>query len=357
MPRNDASAIPALHPAQEGRLARKAFWVMTQRVTVMAAAVDAAFIPLFLLLGSPLLTWINVASIAMYAAAYALLGRRRNVAALLLIWIEVVGHSFLGTWLVGWNSGFHYYLLMFIPAIVVGRGRRRITPVMLLALFAFYIGMYELSRRHGAQAPLDDFGLSITHAFNVAVVFAMAAYTARYYYGSVLRAERRLEAQAATDPLTGLSNRRRLASLAQERIAQARQAGQPTAVVIADIDHFKRINDTHGHEAGDQVLMHVAELLARSSRARDLLARWGGEEFLLVMPTCGLADAQALAERMRATVAERPARYRAHAIPASLSLGVAQLRSGESLEAAIARADGALYASKHAGRNRVTAAD
>lgn len=357
MPGNDAPAIPALHSAPEGRLARKAFWVMTQRVTVMAAAVDAAFIPLFLLLGSPLLTWINVASIAMYAAAYALLGQRRNVAALLLIWLEVVGHSALGTWLVGWNSGFHYYLLMFIPAIVVGRGRRRITPVMLLALFVFYIGMYELSRRHGAQAPLGDLGLSITHAFNVAVVFAMAAYTARYYYGSVLRAERRLEDLAATDPLTGLSNRRRLASLAQERIAQARQAGLPTAVVIADIDHFKRINDTHGHEAGDQVLVHVAELLARSSRARDLLARWGGEEFLLVMPTCGLADAQALAERMRSAVSERPARHGAHAIPTSLSLGVAQLRSGESLEAAIARADGALYASKHAGRNRVTAAD
>ncbi|ADX47463.1 diguanylate cyclase [Paracidovorax avenae ATCC 19860] len=357
MPGNDAPAIPALHPAPEGRLARKAFWVMTQRVTVMAAAVDAAFIPLFLLLGSPLLTWINVASIAMYAAAYALLGQRRNVAALSLIWLEVVGHSALGTWLVGWNSGFHYYLLMFIPAIVVGRGRRRITPVMLLALFVFYIGMYELSRRYGAQAPLGDLGLSVTHAFNVAVVFAMAAYTARYYYGSVLRAERRLEDQAATDPLTGLSNRRRLASLAQERIAQARQAGQPTAVVIADIDHFKRINDTHGHEAGDRVLVHVAELLARSSRARDLLARWGGEEFLVVMPTCALADAQALAERMRAAVADRPARHGALAIPASLSLGVAQLRSGESLEAAIARADGALYASKHAGRNRVTTAD
>ncbi len=357
MPGNDAPAISALHPAPEGRLARKAFWVMTQRVTVMAAAVDTAFIPLFLLLGSPPLTWINVASIAMYAAAYALLAQRRNPAALALIWLEVVGHSAFGTWLVGWNSGFHYYLLMFIPAIVVGRGRRRITPVMLLALFVLYIGMYELSRRYGAQAPLGDLGLSVTHAFNVGVVFAMAAYTARYYYGSVLRAERRLQDQAATDPLTGLSNRRRLASLAQERIAQARQAGQPTAVVIADIDHFKRINDTHGHEAGDQVLVHVAELLARSSRARDLLARWGGEEFLLVMPTCGLADAQALAERMRAAVAERPARYGALTIPASMSLGLAQLRSGESLEAAIARADGALYASKHAGRNRVTTAD
>lgn len=357
MPSTDASSSPALRSAREGRLARKAFWVMTRRVTVMAAAVDASFIPLFLLLGSPLLAWINVATIALYAAAHALLRRHRNGAALVLIWTEVVGHSALGTWLIGWNSGFHYYLLMFIPAIVVGRGRRRVTPVLLLALFAFYIGMYELSRRHGAQAPLDASGLSIVHAFNVAVVFAMAAYTARYYYGSVLRAERRLEDQAATDPLTGLSNRRRLASLAAERIAQARQAGGPTAVVIADIDHFKRINDTHGHDAGDRVLVHVADLLARNSRAQDLLARWGGEEFLLVMPTSGLDDALAVAERMRHAVARQPAGHGADAIAASVSLGVAELRSGESLEAAIARADRALYASKDAGRNRVTAAD
>ncbi|SDJ82278.1 diguanylate cyclase [Paracidovorax citrulli] len=357
MPSTDASAITAPLSHREGHMARKSFWVMTQRVTVMAAAVDAAFIPLFLMLGSPLLTWLNLVSIGMYAAAYALLQRHRNGAALALIWLEVVGHSAIGTWLIGWNSGFHYYLLMFIPAIVVGRGRRAATPVMLFALFVFYVGMYEFSRRHGAQAPLDPLGQSIAHAFNVAVVFAMAAYTVRYYYGSVLRAERRLEEQACTDPLTGLSNRRRLAGLAQERIAQARAAGQPTSVVIADIDHFKRINDTHGHEAGDQVLVHVAELMERSSRAHDLLARWGGEEFLLVMPSCGLGDAQALAERMRAIVAGDPARRGTQAIPASLSLGVAQLRGGESLEAAIARADQALYASKEAGRNRVTTAD
>ncbi|WP_220432883.1 hypothetical protein, partial [Raoultella terrigena] len=144
MPSTDASPSPAHRSVREGRLARKAFWVMTRRVTVMAAAVDASFIPLFLLLGSPLLTWINVASIALYAAAHALLRRHRNGAALVLIWTEVVGHSALGTWLIGWNSGFHYYLLMFIPAIVVGRGRRRVTPVLLLALFVFYIGMYEL---------------------------------------------------------------------------------------------------------------------------------------------------------------------------------------------------------------------
>ena len=92
---------------------------MTRRVTVMAAGVDLAFVFLFLAFGSPLLAWLNVVSITMYAVAYWLLGRRINGPAVVLIWIEVLGHAAIGTLLIGWDSGFHYYLLMFIPAIVV----------------------------------------------------------------------------------------------------------------------------------------------------------------------------------------------------------------------------------------------
>ncbi len=356
MSTTDPLPAPMAQPAPEGRMARKAFWVMTQRVTLMAGAVNAAFMLLFLLLGAPLLIWFSAASIAVYALAYALLERRRNAAALLLIWAEVLSHSAIGSWLVGWNSGFHYYLLMFIPAIVVGKGRRTPTPLLLLALFLFYIGLHEASVRHGASAPLGSLGLSLTHAFNVAVVFAMAAYVARYYYDSVLRAERRLEKLATTDPLTGLANRRRLARLAQEHIARSGPSRQPISVVIADIDFFKRINDGFGHEAGDQVLVHVAALLEHSSRVGDLLARWGGEEFLMLLPDSALDQAAAMAERMRSAVASQPARHGSETIAVSLSLGVAQLRQGETLEAAIARADRALYASKSAGRDRVTVA-
>ena len=234
---------------------------MTRRVTVMAAGVDLAFVFLFLAFGSPLLAWLNVVSITMYAVAYWLLGRRINGPAVVLIWIEVLGHAAIGTLLIGWDSGFHYYLLMFIPAIVVSAGTRLVPYLLLVLLFVFYTGLHAISLHLGPLAPLNARALLVVHGFNVAVVFAMAAYTARFYYATVRRAEKRLAEQAATDPLTGLSNRRNLLTLAEQVQAQALRTNLPTALVIADIDHFKRINDQLGHDAGDQVLVHIGLLL------------------------------------------------------------------------------------------------
>ena len=329
---------------------------MTRRVTVMAAGVDLAFVFLFLAFGSPLLAWLNVVSITMYAVAYWLLGRRINGPAVVLIWIEVLGHAAIGTLLIGWDSGFHYYLLMFIPAIVVSAGTRLVPYLLLVLLFVFYTGLHAISLHLGPLAPLNARALLVVHGFNVAVVFAMAAYTARFYYATVRRAEKRLAEQAATDPLTGLSNRRNLLTLAEQVQARAQRSHLPTALVIADIDHFKRINDQLGHDAGDQVLVHIGLLLSRTCRAQDIVARWGGEEFLILLPATNGEAALALAERIRQTVAAQPLVYAHASITPALSLGVAELEPGETLDSAIARADHALYRSKEEGRNRVTVA-
>ena len=329
---------------------------MTRRVTVMAACVDLAFLFLFLAFDAPLLAWLNLVSISMYATAYWLLGRRVNGPAVVLIWIEVLGHAAIGTLLIGWDSGFHYYLLMFIPAIVVSAGTRLVPYLLLVLLFVFYTGLHALSLHLGALAPLDARALLVVHGFNVAVVFAMAAYTARFYYATVRRAENRLAEQAATDPLTGLSNRRNLLTLAEQVQAQAQRSNQPTALVIADIDHFKRINDQLGHDAGDQVLVHIGLLLSRPCRTQDIVARWGGEEFLILLPATNGEAALALAERIRQTVAAQPLVYANASVTPALSLGVAELEPGETLDSAIARADHALYRSKEEGRNRVTVA-
>ena len=329
---------------------------MTRRVTVMAAGVDLAFVFLFLAFGSPLLAWLNVVSITMYAAAYWLLGRRINGPAVVLIWIEVLGHAAIGTLLIGWDSGFHYYLLMFIPAIVVSAGTRLVPYLLLVLLFVFYTGLHAISLHLGPLAPLNARALLVVHGFNVAVVFAMAAYTARFYYATVRRAEKRLAEQAATDPLTCLSNRRNLLTLAEQVQVQALRSNLPTALVIADIDHFKRINDQLGHDAGDQVLVHIGLLLSRTCRAQDIVARWGGEEFLILLPATDGEAALALAERIRQTVASQPLVYANASVTPALSLGVAELEPGETLDSAIARADHALYRSKEDGRNRVTVA-
>lgn len=342
-----------LDGARDQRI-RGAYWVMVRRVTVVAGLVDLAFLALFLLLDSPLLAWINLLSLLIYALAWWLLGRRINSPALVLIWTEVLGHAALGSLLLGWDSGFHYYLLMFIPAIVVGGGRRSTVPLLLLLLLLSYLGLHTLSCAVGALAPLEPLGLALVHGFNVVIVFAMAAYTAQFYNANVRRAERRLIELATRDPLTGLCNRRNLVTLAGHEIARARRSGEPIALVMADIDRFKSINDRYGHEAGDQVILSASALLTRLCRGQDIVARWGGEEFLLLLPNTRLDAAGRLAERIRQALAETEVSIAGDALAVTISLGVTDWSTDEDLNAAIGRADRALYQSKRSGRDQVT---
>ena len=335
-------------------LAHTAFWIMVRRVTLVAASVDMAFLLLFLALGSPFLAWINVASIGLYGCAYWCVTRRINTPAIILIWIEVLGHAAVGSMLVGWDSGFHYYLLMFIPAIVVSS--RKGHYVLLGVLLAFYLGLHWASREVGVLQPLSPLGLSIVHAFNVAIVFGMASYTARFYYATVRRAERKLVEAATRDPLTGLANRRHFLALASHEMARVGRTGEPLALIIADIDRFKSINDQHGHDMGDQVLRQVAATLVRVCREQDTVARWGGEEFLVLLPGASEAAAAATAERLRAAMVATDPADAGPPIAITLSFGVAVLGKDEDLSRAIARADGALYRSKQQGRDRVTVA-
>ncbi|SFN10842.1 PAS domain S-box-containing protein/diguanylate cyclase (GGDEF) domain-containing protein [Pleomorphomonas diazotrophica] len=161
--------------------------------------------------------------------------------------------------------------------------------------------------------------------------------------------EARLEDDALTDPLTGLRNRRHfeIALKASEKLQSA--AGRPYSLLVIDIDHFKQLNDRYGHGAGDDMLRHVADILRLRSRQTDCLARWGGEEFALLLPGTALALASALASDIRSAVAE--ARLVADGL--TVSIGVGEVAHGEDAGALFRRVDAALYRAKENGRNRV----
>jgi diguanylate cyclase len=263
-------------------MSRHAFWTMVRRVTLVAAGIDLAFLLIFWLLDSPILAWMNLISISMYLGAFWALKRRFNNVALALIWAEILGHAAIGSMLVGWDSGFHYYLLMFIPAIVVSGRSPTSGRLLLLMLLGFYLGLHAVSRALGVMAPLSAQGLAAVHAFNVVIVFGMASYTARFYYGVIRRAEKSLVELAMRDPLTGLSNRRSLITQAEREKARARRSGEPISVIIADIDHFKQINDQFGHDVGDRVIAHADSLMQQLCRSEDVVARWGGRRVLVI---------------------------------------------------------------------------
>ena len=345
---------PFAVPQRGSSVAGKAYWAMAQRVALTAAAIDCGYIALFLWLGSLPLALVNVGSIAMYLVAYALIQRRHNTAGILLIWLEVVAHSALGSLLVGWDSGFHYYLLLFIPAVVIANSGRYATPIV-LALLAYYLGLRWACDHWGALAPLAGKGQQIVNAIHVCVVFGMFAALAAFYRRTILIAENRLLKQATLDALTGLNNRAHFYTLAGHTLARIQRTGEPVALLLCDIDHFKQVNDRHGHATGDQVLVAVAGVLSRNLRESDVIARWGGEEFLALMPASPLASALEVAERIRVAIEQTTVYHQNNPVPLTMSFGVVQVASGDDLQAAIARADKALYQSKHGGRNRVTA--
>ena len=159
--------------------------------------------------------------------------------------------------------------------------------------------------------------------------------------------------RATTDALTGVWNRRHIEQVAGTEIAGARRYGQPLSLLTLDIDHFKSVNDRYGHPAGDLVLVELVRRVRPHLRAPDVLARWGGDEFVVMMPHTALTDAMRLAERLRELAAAEPF---PQAGTVTTSIGVAELQADESLDEWLERADRALYEAKSGGRNTVRAA-
>lgn len=164
-----------------------------------------------------------------------------------------------------------------------------------------------------------------------------------------------LQEQAIRDPLTGLHNRRYLDETLDRELAMAKREAYHVAFVMIDVDNFKDINDNHGHHAGDCVLKNLGLRLTRQTRASDLVCRLGGDEFMLVLPRVGSADALRLAEQYRASFQESVAVFDGQEIRATLSLGVALFPDqGATTREVISAADRALYQSKRNGRNRIS---
>jgi diguanylate cyclase (GGDEF)-like protein len=165
-----------------------------------------------------------------------------------------------------------------------------------------------------------------------------------------------LETQSREDSLTGVANRRHFDERLAAEIARAVRYGHPLALLLVDLDHFKRINDSAGHAAGDAVLRLAARTMAANARANDFVARIGGEEFAVLLPEQDAAGAHAAAEHVRRSLSELDTAAIAPQLRVTASIGVAMLAEGEGRDALLRRADAALYAAKNAGRDRVVAA-
>jgi diguanylate cyclase len=155
------------------------------------------------------------------------------------------------------------------------------------------------------------------------------------------------------DALTGARNRRGMDESLAREAARAKRAQTKLTVSMVDLDYFKKVNDTYGHDAGDKLLVHLSTLIKTMLREADTLVRYGGEEFLMILPETDVRGGQLVMGRLQQMLAKMPLVYEGKEIPVTFSAGLAQLRDDENGHALVLRADAALYAAKHAGRNRV----
>ncbi len=192
--------------------------------------------------------------------------------------------------------------------------------------------------------------------FNLAISFGVTLLVLLLTLLTVNRYQRRIERIASTDALTGLLNRQSLELLFQRAMLLSKRNEQPMSAILFDIDFFKRVNDTHGHLWGDKVIRGVADVARATVRESDVITRWGGEEYLVLLNDCSLAKAVEVAENLRTAIERHDFGLPEPRVPVTISLGVAEYRPDESESAFFSRADSALYQAKHHGRNGVHAA-
>ena len=196
---------------------------------------------------------------------------------------------------------------------------------------------------------LDDAELSLKTTFAGQVGLSVAN----------IRLREALRTQSIRDPLTGLYNRRYLTEMLDREIRRAVRSEQPVGVLMIDLDHFKKFNDTYGHDAGDTVLRETATVLTKSIRIEDMVCRYGGEEFVIILPTADLNAAHGRAERIRAKIRELTVLHQGQSLGMiTISVGVAALpQHGTDPKQLLEAADAALYRAKKEGRDRVVDAD
>ena len=250
------------------------------------------------------------------------------------------------------NTGLYFiFPLLFIQIIVV-----RFKPAMLYVAVTVGLSIYMLYNQDVIVAKYPDEHVS-RFLISTFCFICVAFIGENFWHKSrkeMLRENLERMKQANTDPLTKLPNRRFLEAVFFERVIKDPGAYFPLTAVVVDIDHFKKINDTYGHDIGDEVLIHFTSIIKSAVRASDVIARTGGEEFLVLFPLAPLSQGVKLAEKMRKVVEENPFVEGDINHKITASFGVATALTDDKLHASLKQADDNLYKAKNGGRNRVS---
>ncbi len=322
-----------------------------------AASVHFLLIPFFYFSGVEILAALNCVSVLLWIYGIRLSKQYRIDLAIQIFCSEVLLHSLVVSYYLGPDPGFQYYLWSMSALAVMDTSNSRfrvfVTAIMLVLVFALLnAGVFSPV----LAFPFTEyiFYMKLVNMVVSGVLSILAIMIMREFH---LRQQAELKQLADIDCLTGVFNRRQGGVLLEQACQMALRKKHSLTVVMADIDRFKQINDRYGHAVGDSVLCQIADLLQNSIRKSDALIRWGGEEFLILLPDATDLDAQQLLGKINPRIEQLYSANDIPEAPVTLSFGVAQWHTAEPVEQTIMRADNALYVSKQEGRSRITLAD
>jgi len=306
-------------------------------VTLQAAAIMA-------FAGRQLPAWVHTAALAALAVPMQMLAN--DAASAILFGGVVLGALLAVAAGIAWQ----------VVGDPVARARRLLVGAFAIAAVALAgRGIAAVFVAEPARGLMQPTGFAATVA--LATIAVLVASTFAFLLLHNARAQAEATRLATTDTLTGAFNRRTFREIAEREMSRARRANQPLSIIMLDIDHLRRLNEDYGHEAGDAVLQRFADIVRTALRKEDMLVRFAGEEFLVMLPEVSGPGAVVVAGRIRRAVADMPIEANGHLLQVTVSLGVAaRLDEGpESLDGLVARAESALQLAKQRGRNRVVA--
>ena len=328
-------------------------YLVARYTVLLGIAVHILLIVAFLAVQKPILTLLNLGSVAVWVGAWVANERRQYALSLLITAAEVTVQCAVMVAVMGWAGGFQYYLLPGIPFILFNVYLRdRFSLGLAFGYSVLFTGLYGVSALT-TPAAFDPGFVTALHYANIVICVVSLMIISYFFRLTTTLNDERLRKAAHTDFLTGLRNRRSMMDLLEQQRLVAAREGSCFGVLLVDLDHFKTFNDRYGHACGDYVLAEIARVMRSSVRGSDVVARWGGEEFLVMTPNTGTRGAGVVAEDLRTAIERQPLHFAGRALNVTATVGVATSSGQQRIKETLKLADGALYRGKELGRNRV----
>ncbi|HOO72266.1 MAG TPA: GGDEF domain-containing protein [Spirochaetota bacterium] len=330
------------------------FYIFMNYAYIFALLVHIlVLVPLYFMLTSPVAFVTDIVCVAIDIVAIIMIRRGAMKLSYFLFVSAVTVHTTVSIIFFGAGSFLPLYYITLLGLTFFSPWSLLRKMIAGLVFVGLAVGLTGYSVFYPPISEITKIQFLFWSCGNITVNSFGLAYGIYYFSFIVDAAEEKLRYQAEHDLLTGVLNRSAIIKVLVSTMVRSQNSS--VAAIMGDIDHFKRINDTYGHLVGDEVLKIVTGLIGDSLREGDALGRFGGEEFIIVLPGCTLAPALRVAERVRTLLCSTPVKSSAGEITVTMSLGVAVMQNGQegNVEALLLRADQALYSAKEKGRNRV----